>query len=269
MGMPWFPKVQMSGTGLTLASTLAPTLGIHLPLGLRWTLFAVGVVMIAWPFLEVGYVHAMEGRVVATARPIYAIVLFGLLAVSLSIKMVYDNKPTTIHHPIVTYLPENDLLSPTPRMTVAPALMPRRPQLVSTAFHEVYKCEYRLPVAPTRKERAEMAVKLKEAIKTIESAFGVSVRVITTDASYAIEFTPVGPSRLRVFGGGIFKKVTQEVRWLNDDYVIVTISYDGDGPLWQLLGLMPPPDNQEYRDQQRKLAASMLPGISDDKCELL
>jgi hypothetical protein len=50
--MSFFSKFQVSGTGLTIVSTLAPTLGIILPSWLRWGIFSIGVLMIDWPWIH-------------------------------------------------------------------------------------------------------------------------------------------------------------------------------------------------------------------------
>src|SRR5437870_3655362 len=41
------------GFGLTLVSTLGPTLGLPLPISLRWVLFAMGVILLVWPVIRV------------------------------------------------------------------------------------------------------------------------------------------------------------------------------------------------------------------------
>jgi hypothetical protein len=202
-------------------------------------------------------------------RSTYGIIVFGLLAVVISAKILYDRGVTEIHHPVVTYLPEDDVSAhrivtlgrPIPSQSLS------QPQLISRAFHEVYKCRYHWPVPATPKERAEGLAKIKAASKTIESVFGVSTKILTTDDSVGMELTPVDPSNIRVFGGMV-KKLTEVVRYLNDDYVIITITYDVPGLLGQIFSLMPPPDVPGARDQQRKLAAGLLQ-IDDDKCELL
>jgi hypothetical protein len=43
------------GLGLTVVSTIGPTLGIALPQWLRWIGFGVGVILIAWPLLVAAY----------------------------------------------------------------------------------------------------------------------------------------------------------------------------------------------------------------------
>jgi len=48
----WFPRIQFSGTGLTLVSTLAPTLGVEIPYAFRAGGAALGVLMIAWPLFS-------------------------------------------------------------------------------------------------------------------------------------------------------------------------------------------------------------------------
>src|SRR5271166_760986 len=50
--MHWWPKIQVSGTGLALVSGFAPTLGIEIPYAFRAIGCAVGVFMIASPFLD-------------------------------------------------------------------------------------------------------------------------------------------------------------------------------------------------------------------------
>jgi hypothetical protein len=198
-------------------------------------------------------------------RPTYTIMFFGLLVVILSAKILYDRGATEIHHPVVTYLPENDVL--VARIVTPSHLPPPQLQLISTAFHEVFKCQYHWPVPATPKERAEGLAKIKAASKTMESVFGVSIKILTTDDSVGMELTPVDPSNIRVFGPMV-KKLTEVVRYLNDDYVIITVTYDAPGLLGQIFSLMPPPDIPGARDQQRKFAATLLQ-IDDDKCELL
>jgi hypothetical protein len=47
--MHWFPRIQVSGTGLALVSSFAPTLGIEIPYAVRATGFLIGILMVAWP----------------------------------------------------------------------------------------------------------------------------------------------------------------------------------------------------------------------------
>ena len=219
-----------------------------------------------WPKNIVG---KTEDRYNFVPAILFGIIGFGLLAVILGAKVLYDRGFTEIHHPVVTYLPEDDVSAP--RTVTSGRPIPTQslsqPQLISRAFHEVYKCRYHWPVPATPKERAEGLAKVKAASKTMESVFGVSIKVLTTDDSVGMELTPVDPTNIRVFGGMV-KKLTEVVRYLNDDYVIITITYDAPGLLGQIFSLMPPPDTPGARDQQRKLAASFLQ-IDDDKCELL
>jgi hypothetical protein len=58
----WFPKIQFGGTGLTLVSTLAPTLGYAVPYALRAGGAILGVLMIAWPLF------AYLGQLLRSAR---------------------------------------------------------------------------------------------------------------------------------------------------------------------------------------------------------
>jgi hypothetical protein len=197
---------------------------------------------------------------------LYGIILIGLLAVIFGVKILYDRSAAEIQHPAVTYHPENDMsvahiARPTPSQSLP------QPRLLSTAFHEIYKCQYHWPAATTPKEQAEALAKIKLSSKTMESVFGVSVKWRTTDDSLVVELTPLDPSNIRVLGGMV-RKLTEEIRYLNDDYSIVVIIYDVPGPIGTLLGLMPPPDIPGARDQQRKLAANLLQ-VADDKCELL
>jgi hypothetical protein len=50
-----FVKTQASGTGLTLVSALAPTLGIELPYWVRLGGMIAGVAMLVWPILSYGW----------------------------------------------------------------------------------------------------------------------------------------------------------------------------------------------------------------------
>jgi hypothetical protein len=49
--MHWWPKVQISGTGLTIVSTVAPSLGIPIPYGVLVGLVSFGGLLIAWPIV--------------------------------------------------------------------------------------------------------------------------------------------------------------------------------------------------------------------------
>lgn len=49
--MHWWPKIQVSGTGLALVSGLAPTLGIPVPYWLRAVGFVVGLCMLGYPIV--------------------------------------------------------------------------------------------------------------------------------------------------------------------------------------------------------------------------
>jgi hypothetical protein len=60
MGMARFSKIQISGTGLTIVSTMAPTLGLILPSWMRWGIFVAGLSMIAWPIAHTCYEHAKQ-----------------------------------------------------------------------------------------------------------------------------------------------------------------------------------------------------------------
>lgn len=53
---PW--QGQSVGAGLTVVSTLAPTLGIPIPHAVRWAIFFLGVLMIGWP--AVGIIRRHE-----------------------------------------------------------------------------------------------------------------------------------------------------------------------------------------------------------------
>jgi hypothetical protein len=54
------------GGGLTLVSTLGPTLGFPLPFWLRWALFAVGVIMLFWPVIQGAAKRARKMDIEAT-----------------------------------------------------------------------------------------------------------------------------------------------------------------------------------------------------------
>jgi hypothetical protein len=47
--MHWSPKIQVSGTGLALVSSFAPTLGIEIPYAVRVTGVLIGILMVVWP----------------------------------------------------------------------------------------------------------------------------------------------------------------------------------------------------------------------------
>jgi hypothetical protein len=68
----WFPKIQFSGTGLTLVSSLAPTLGFEIPYALRVGGVALGALMIAWPLF------AYLGQLLQSARSILPKTFVGL-----------------------------------------------------------------------------------------------------------------------------------------------------------------------------------------------
>ena len=91
--MHWWPKVQASGTGLALMSTLAPTLEFPIPLWIRWIRFAIGVIMFAWPVLALGYERGKRTqRIIAFA----GMIVCGLGTLGFGIWLFW---PSTIHAP--------------------------------------------------------------------------------------------------------------------------------------------------------------------------
>ncbi len=52
--MQWLPKIQWPGLGLTIVAAVAPTLGIVLPIWLRWAILTAGLIMIVSPLIEAG-----------------------------------------------------------------------------------------------------------------------------------------------------------------------------------------------------------------------
>jgi hypothetical protein len=60
--MRWLPKFQLPGVGIAIVSTIAPTLGIPIPLGMRWIMLSIGLLMWASPILEAGYAWAKRPR---------------------------------------------------------------------------------------------------------------------------------------------------------------------------------------------------------------
>jgi hypothetical protein len=52
--MQWLPKIQWPGLGLTIVATVVPTLGIDMPIWLRWAILAAGIAMIMSPLIEAG-----------------------------------------------------------------------------------------------------------------------------------------------------------------------------------------------------------------------
>jgi hypothetical protein len=49
--MHWWPKIQISGTGLTIVSTVAPALGYPIPFEILLALLIFGAILIAWPIV--------------------------------------------------------------------------------------------------------------------------------------------------------------------------------------------------------------------------
>jgi hypothetical protein len=60
--MHWLPRFQLPGIGLAIVSTIAATLGIPIPLSVRWLTLFVGLLMCAAPVIEAGYVQANRTR---------------------------------------------------------------------------------------------------------------------------------------------------------------------------------------------------------------
>lgn len=58
--MHWWPKVQVSGTGLTLVATLAPTLGFPIPYWVRLIGVVIGCLMLAWPACTAVWAEAVR-----------------------------------------------------------------------------------------------------------------------------------------------------------------------------------------------------------------
>jgi hypothetical protein len=73
-GLHWWPKVQASGTGLALVSTLGPTLGYEVPYLARALGTVLGVTMIVWPlcaalishFKKLPWVRVMTALILVT-----------------------------------------------------------------------------------------------------------------------------------------------------------------------------------------------------------
>jgi len=55
MRLRWWPKVQISGTGLTIVSTVAPSLGFPIPYQILVGLLIFGSILIVWPIVAAGY----------------------------------------------------------------------------------------------------------------------------------------------------------------------------------------------------------------------
>jgi hypothetical protein len=91
--MHWFPKIQISGTGLTLVTAIAPSLGISLPQFLRWGIFALGVFMIIWPIVPAIYSDAKRrGRMPA----LIGMVIFGLPFIGCAIWYFWPSQPEQV-----------------------------------------------------------------------------------------------------------------------------------------------------------------------------
>jgi hypothetical protein len=225
--------VSLSGAGLSLILTYKDP--SQLSPATKHDFVVLGAVLLvgglAWP-LPGWLIKTIRARV---RRDYFPGILFCIVIVAIAIGSLIGyvmHGPVAItHHQVVTYIPGKELSFAGPS-SLSPPPLPK-PKLISTAFHEVFKCQYHWPVPATPKERAEGLAKIKAASKTIESVFGVSVKILTTDDSVGMELTPVDPSNIRVFGPMV-KKLTEVVRYLNDDYVIITITYDAPGLLGQI-----------------------------------
>jgi hypothetical protein len=55
MQLHWWPKIQVSGTGLALVSSFAPTLGISVPYFIRLAAVVVVLLRIVWPLLDYAF----------------------------------------------------------------------------------------------------------------------------------------------------------------------------------------------------------------------
>jgi hypothetical protein len=60
--MHWLSRVQISGAGLTIVTGIAPSLGITLPQFVRWSIFALGALMILWPLIQAVHNDARRRR---------------------------------------------------------------------------------------------------------------------------------------------------------------------------------------------------------------
>jgi hypothetical protein len=58
--MHWFPRIQISGTGVAIVSAFGPTLGIDIPYWLRLGAFLVGIAMIVAPFFPYAAHHIKQ-----------------------------------------------------------------------------------------------------------------------------------------------------------------------------------------------------------------
>jgi hypothetical protein len=101
-----FFKTQASGTGLTLVSALAPTLGIELPYWARLGGVALGMVMLVWPVLAHGW---NEFRGATLTLKIFlvccAIAVAGIWGMAWWIAPIRTVAPATVPHPAPTPMP--------------------------------------------------------------------------------------------------------------------------------------------------------------------
>ncbi len=239
MGDRWWPtKIQVSGTGLAIVSTIAPTLGIGIPFWLRWTALGLGVWMLAYPI-----VAALFSRVRSLGRDALPIAIGIVVSVAIVIGVS------------ISYFLNGEAQSTS---SAAP-----RPQLFSTTSKMVFRCStipsgsknFSDALRKLQSEETILGEAIGFAIYVMEMADG-SVDVIIQDTNGSANTTRASNNRIEIIA-----------RKMNEIDILVTVSNFIPTEIAAVFDLAPlskdPSFNSQIADLVRKLFSTGVWG-----CEL-
>ena len=243
--MHWWPRIQVSGTGLTLVSALAPTLGFEIPYSIRVAGFVVGLLMLVYPIIG-----ALLNKLRQMGREripyVFAMIVFVAIAVGSSVLFFLHERPAV-------------------QRVASPASTP--PSRISTATKSVFKCMS--PVGPNEADQKGIDDKLtkwqnKERVLGEAVDLNISVGiyyaggiVITiSDRSDSPRHLIPNANTISIIG-----------RRLDDSAIVVTVS-NPIPELGILLGETTTTTNVSPLVQTREVIEQLF-GVEAGKCQLL
>jgi len=214
----WFPTIQVSGTGLTLVSSLAPTLGMPIPYWLRVAAFSLGVLMVAWPLL------IYSARSLHAVRATLPSALIALAAGALMIGANYWYYKNYSLNGGIWHIRLG--LSP----AVPPSTPPTPPQLMSRGDRIIFFCDAPTPDAETAAQFHQKLDEAKANLNILADAIGgitFTVSFVRGGIRLDIEITSDAIKNRILMTTGIsgLSKFTLEERRIGQ-VVIVTIYAD-------------------------------------------
>jgi hypothetical protein len=243
----WWPKVQASGTGLTLMAAFGPTLDIPIPYWIRMAGFVLGGALLLWPIIAVIWQNSSNDKIRAIAGVILGPLLLGV---------AYAES----HRPIRPSHPEQR----------ASASASESAGLASRATKFIFACDVPPDPSVTDAERARQRKQFERDAKAWGDTIGFSILLSDIDGGFRLTIkaeTAEAQARL-IAAGGLATTAASYMDFRRVGQQIVVAVYSDILKGLEIFSLIPADPTNPQVNQVADNVAKLL-GVPPGTCRLI